>query len=280
MTKTVNQQTIDHDVRFSGRTLQTGREVDVICRSSGPDTGIAFKRTDLPESPALNLQDAVLSSTHARRSTITSGGVEIQTVEHFLASLWALGIDNMLVEINDAELPAMDGSAKEFVRILKAGGTIDQQIPKKVIRIHEKEKVERDGSSITVTPYEGFNVSYLIDYDIPSIGRELFDIELDSDSFEEEIAPARTFCLKKEADALLKAGLGKGATLDNTLVLDDEGPVGTHLRFSNEPLRHKILDLVGDLYILGRPVIGKVTAEMSGHALNSELINKLYKKYV
>jgi UDP-3-O-acyl-N-acetylglucosamine deacetylase len=133
---------------------------------------------------------------------------------------------------------------------------------------------------ITVYPGRSFSVSYLIDYSVNSIGRQVFDIGLDPDSFEKEIAPARTFCLKAEAEALLKAGLGQGATTDNTLVMGEEGPVGTELRFSDEPVRHKILDLVGDFYLLGRPVLGRIVAEKSGHNLNAKMVRRIYEKYV
>ena len=128
--------------------------------------------------------------------------------------------------------------------------------------------------------HEKFSISYTIDYDVASIGRKEFSIYLDQQSFEKEIAPARTFCLKEEAAALLKAGLGRGANTDNTLVMADDGPVGTTLRFPDEPVRHKILDLIGDLYILGRPVIGKITANKSGHSLNAELVKRIYEKHM
>jgi len=274
------QRTIRGEVRFSGKALQTGQTVNVACKPAEPGTGIVFKRTDLTDSPVLRLDDAVFSKAHARRSTIGTGVREIQTIEHFLAALWALEIDNILVEVDGAELPALDGSSIGFFRPLKDTGSIPQPFPRRVIKIMETERVEENGCSLTVSPDDAFSLSYLIEYDCASIGREDFEITPDQDLFEKEIAPARTFCLKTEAEALLQAGLGQGATLENTLVLDDDGPVGTTLRFPNEPVRHKILDLIGDFYMLGRPVIGRVRAEKSGHRLNAEMIRKIHEKYV
>ncbi|MFH1665329.1 MAG: UDP-3-O-acyl-N-acetylglucosamine deacetylase [Candidatus Omnitrophota bacterium] len=275
------QRTIIKEARFSGKALQTGVDVDVICRPSGGDTGIVFKRSDLEGAPAIRLGEAEVSCDLLRRSTVSSGEAAVQTVEHFLAALWALGIDNIQVEINGAEMPAMDGSAVEFLRALKTAGVTELAARRRAIKVRETERVEgENGGSITVSPSDIFSVSYLIDYDAACIGRETFKIDLDSGIFEKEIAPARTFCLKSEAEALLKEGFGRGATCENTLVMDDNGPAGTALRFKNEPVRHKILDLVGDLYLLGRPVIGRVDAEKSGHGLNAAMVRKLREKYM
>jgi UDP-3-O-acyl N-acetylglucosamine deacetylase len=211
---------------------------------------------------------------------IGAGDVQIHTAEHFLAALWGLKIDNIIVEIDKAELPALDGSAADFIKLFKSAGLAEQEDPREVIKITEKEEIKEGSSSLTVFPGEGLSVSYLIDYGTSSIGREVFQIKLDADSFEKEIAPARTFCLKKEAEALLQAGLGRGATLENTLVMDDDGPVGTAMRFPNEPVRHKILDLIGDFYLLGRPILGRIVAERSGHELNTKMVRKIYQRYV
>ncbi len=252
----------------------------MVLRPALEGAGIVFKRIDLCGAPRVRLRDALFSDGEARRTTIGAGPAAVQTVEHFLAALWALEIDNLEVDIKGQELPAMDGSALGFLEPLKEAGIAEQTEARKVIKVTEPERVEEGNSSLSLIPDDSFNVSYFIDYDVPSIGRKKFEIDLDHDSFEKEIAPARTFCLKKEAEALLASGLGQGATLENTLVMGDDGPVGTTLRFPDEPVRHKILDLVGDLYMLGRPVIAKVVAERSGHSLNSQMIKLLYEKYV
>jgi UDP-3-O-acyl N-acetylglucosamine deacetylase len=197
-----------------------------------------------------------------------------------MAALWAAEIDNIAIEINGAELPALDGSALEFFRLLKEAGTVVQPAARKIIRITGQERVKEGASFIEVSPAEDFSVSYLIDYGTPSIGREVFKFNGGKDSFADEIAPARTFCLKKEAIFLRLLGFGKGANFDNTLVMGKKGPVGTKLRFSNEPVRHKILDLVGDFYLLGRPVLCRVVAEKSGHKLNLRMMRRIYEKYI
>jgi UDP-3-O-acyl N-acetylglucosamine deacetylase len=274
------QRTIKKDTAFSGRALQTGHKVGMVCRPAGPGTGIIFRRTDVQGSPAIRLRDVVFSDSHDRRSTIGMGPVEVQTVEHFLAALWSLGIDNLEAEVNAGELPAMDGSATAFLTALKEAGILEQSEERRVIRVEEPIRVEDGDRSLSILPGETLSVSYEIDYDATCIGRNKFEITLDGRSFEKEIAPARTFCTMKEALFLFIAGFGRGATLKNTLVLRNRGPIGTTFRFPDEPVRHKILDLVGDLYMLGIPVIGKVVAVKSGHKLNRELLRKIYERYV
>lgn len=275
-----DQRTIAKEVRFSGQALQTGKKVSVVCVPAPSGAGIVFKRTDLAGAPALCLNDGIFSDARDRRSTLGLAGRGIQTVEHFLAALWGLGIDNLLVEIGGPELPAMDGSAIGFLKPLKEAGAAEQGIPRQPLKITEPIRVEENGRSLQILPGEGFTVSYFIDYKVACIGQENFEIELDGAVFEKEIAPARTFCMMREALLLLLTGFGRGASLRNTLVLGNKGPWGTRFRFPNEPVRHKVLDLVGDLYMLGRPVIGKVVAERSGHALNARLVRRIYEKYI
>jgi len=251
-----------------------------VCRPAGEGSGIVFLRTDTENSVPIRVNDGIFSVSEKRRSTIGMGPHSVQTIEHLMAALWALEIDNVQIDINGAELPALDGSAKGFLDILGAAGISEQNAPRHIVKITEKEEVSDGKASITILPNESFKVSYSIDYAISSIPRETFTITLDNNSFIKEIAPARTFCLKQEAEQLLKAGLGKGADCENTLVMDETGPVGTVLRFPNEPLRHKILDLVGDMYMLGRPIMGEIIAERSGHALNALMAEKLFQKYV
>ncbi len=280
MSTLLNQRTIAAEAVFSGKALQTGHEAIVRCRPAGPDTGIVFTRTDIPGHPSVRLSGKSISRSRLRRSAVRSGRAEVQTIEHFVAALWCLGVDNIAVEINGPELPALDGSARDFLSALKRAGTAEQANQRQVIKVTEPVLVQDKGRSLGIYPDNIFSVSYLIDYPVRSIGREQYEAKLDSETFEKEIAPARTFCLKKEARILLKLGLGRGATTENTLVMDEDGPIGTSLRFPNEPVRHKVLDLVGDLYMLGAPVIGKVVAEKSGHSLNAMLVKELYERYI
>jgi UDP-3-O-acyl N-acetylglucosamine deacetylase len=274
------QKTIAKGAVFSGKALQTGRAVEVVCEPAPPDSGIIFVRADLRKPAEIKLGKADLDGSYKRRSTIGRGKKGIQTVEHFLAALWALGITNIRVSVKGAELPAMDGSSAPFLAILKNAGIAEQKVPAGVIDIAEPI-VLRDGEkSLSAYPFNGFGVSYHIDYGIASIKEEEYYIALDGASFEKEIAPARTFCLKKEALILRLLGVGRGATCENTLIMAKTGPVGTTLRFPNEPVRHKILDLVGDLYLLGCRVRGRFVAEKSGHALNRQMVKAIYDRYL
>jgi len=278
-----NQKTIKHDVQFEGQALQTGKHVVMKCKPATFGSGIVFHRTDLETTPSVRADGSALASLatpNMRRTTIAGEGFEVQTIEHFMAALWALEIDNLLVEIDNVELPAMDGSAQGFLTLLKETGTLEQPYEREYIRIIEEEHVTSDNGSISIYPAEKFTVTYTIDYDIKTIGKNSLDIDFESMSFEKELAPARTFCLKREAEALLNAGLGKGATPQNTVIIDENGTIGEAMRFPDEPLRHKIVDLIGDFYTLGRPIIGKVVAEKSGHTLNAMMIKKIYERYI
>jgi UDP-3-O-acyl N-acetylglucosamine deacetylase len=225
------------------------------------------------------LRDAVFNTHNERRTTAGVGPEAVQTVEHFLAALWAAEIDNIIVELSAGEMPALDGSAAGFLELFEAAGTREQHIDRISIDIDRELKVEESGRSIKISPYNGFKITYSIDYPHSIIGRQSRDFEVNAETFKKEIASARTFCLKKEAEALLKAGLGQGADYQNTLVFDNGGPIGTALRYEDEPLRHKVLDLIGDLYMLGIRIHGKVEAEKSGHKMNAQLLKLIYNTY-
>lgn len=274
------RRTIAESVEFTGKALQTGKKVRMLLKPASLGAGVVFERTDLEGSPFIRLGGEMLSPNADRRSTLALGTVQVQTVEHFLASLWALGIDDLLVELDSVELPGVDGSARGFLEPLKDAGICEFDVPQDVIKISEKIRIEEADRYLEISPADELTVKYHIDYNVPSIGSEDFEIVLDADSFEKEIAPARTFCMKKEALVLFLSGMGRGATFENTLVMGRRGPVGTTLHFPNEPVRHKVLDLVGDLYMLGRPVIGRIEANKSGHSLNTRLVKKIYETYV
>lgn len=273
----IRQRTIKKDVTLEGIGLQTGKKVTITLKSSPPDSGINFIRTDLPNKPLLNIQSVNLDEAHKalQRTTLSLGPLQVQTTEHLLAALSALSIDNIVIETNGVELPGLDGSAKEFVSALKESGIAQQDAPKKFLKIEKPVWVSEGDRMLAVFPDDDFRISYTMSYENPSLGTQFFSINLDRDNFEKEVTPARTFCLKEEAAMLLKLGLGKGANYENTLVMAPDGPVNNKLRFADEPVRHKLLDLVGDLYILGMRLKGHVIAIKSGHELNMELVRKL-----
>lgn len=275
----IKQRTIKDTVTIEGIGLQTGAGRTLRLKSSPANSGISFIRTDLPNKPLLNLQSIDLSGAGAsapeRRTTLVMGPLQIQTTEHFLAALSGLGIDNIIAELDGVELPGLDGSAKNFVENIRKGGIVEQARARKTLKIDRALWVRAGDSIIIALPDDCFKISYTLSYDNPLLGNQFFSIVLNDKNFESQIAPARTFCLEAEALELLKRGLGKGANYDNTLVIGSTGAINTVLRFPDEPVRHKVLDLIGDLYIVGMPIEGHIIAIKSGHALNMELVRKI-----
>lgn len=273
----IRQKTISYPVGIEGVGLQTGKIVNLKLRPSPANSGINFIRTDLPNKPLLNIQSLNLrtSDSPERRTTLGVGPIQVQTTEHLLAALFGLSIDNIVVELDNVELPGLDGSAKGFVDILKKAGIIEQDAPKKNLKIDKPVWREGSDSFLAIFPDDEFKVSYTLSYNNPHLGAQFFSITLNEKNFESEIAPARTFCLEEEASELLKRGLGKGANYENTLIIGKDGPVKNKFRFPNEPARHKILDLVGDLCLVGAEITGHVVAIKSGHSLNMELVRTL-----
>ena len=277
----IRQRTIKNQVTIEGVGLQTGKKVRLNLKGSPANSGINFIRLDLPNKPLLNIQsfDWLKAGPAERRTTLSLGPLEVQTIEHLMAALAGLSIDNIVIELDNIELPGLDGSAKDFLNALKGGSIIEQDAPKKIIKIEDAMWCYgHQDNMLAVFPDEEFKISYTLSYKNKAIGTQFFNIILNEKNFESEIAPARTFCLDEEADALLSMGLGKGASYENTLVMGEDGPIKNSLRFPDEPVRHKILDLIGDLYLLGSQIKGHVVAIKSGHALNMELVKKIKAK--
>ncbi len=271
------QHTIARDVFMNGVGIHTGEAVSIRVLPAPQEVGIVFIRTDLPHRPTIPVKSAhvVDVGKSVRRTTLSKDGVEVQTVEHFMASLCAVGIDNVYVEISGSEMPGFDGSSLRFVQQLREAGTTEQTAPRRYFSLREPVFVEEGESSISVYPDRALRISYLLSYPHPLLKSQFVAYQFDGESFEKEIAPARTFCLKEEADALRAAGFGKGASFENTLVLDRDGVMQNTLRFEDEFARHKVLDLIGDLYLLGMPLKAHVIAIKSGHPLNVKLLKKL-----
>ena len=274
-----SQRTVRDQVVLKGVGLQTGRPVSMTLIPAPAGSGINFIRTDLPNKPLLNINSFSLDAAGSaeRRTSLAAGPMQIQTIEHLMAALSGLAIDNISIELDSDELPGMDGSAKDFVAAIRKAGTAEQAESRRELEIKEPVWCRDGDSFIAAFPGDGFKVSYTLSYPAPAMGTAYLSLALTEKIFETEIAPARTFCLEEEAVELIKRGLGKGANYDNTLVLGGAGPVKTSLRFPDEPVRHKVLDLVGDLYLLGMPIKGHIVAIKSGHKLNMELVRKLKK---
>lgn len=274
----MKQRSIKSPVRIEGIGLQTGLKVSVILKGAPAGSGITFIRSDIPERPSVNLRSMELeASAGDRRTTLGFGPMQIQTTEHLLAAIAGLSIDNIYVEIDNAELPGLDGSAKGFVEHIKRAGILEQAEEKEITAIEAPVWCQSHDALLAVFPDEAFRISYTLSY--PVLGAQFFTTAVNDAVFEREIAPARTFCSEAEALELLKRGLGKGANYGNTLVMGASGPVNNTLRFPDELARHKVLDLIGDLCLAGSAIRGHVVAIKSGHRLNMELVKKLKEIY-
>ncbi|MBN1586293.1 MAG: bifunctional UDP-3-O-[3-hydroxymyristoyl] N-acetylglucosamine deacetylase/3-hydroxyacyl-ACP dehydratase [Candidatus Omnitrophica bacterium] len=278
-TRVTHQQTINKPVSIKGVGLHTGQEVTLTLKPAPPRTGVQFVRTDLPNRPVIPalVENLVDLSQSPRRTSVGINGVEIHTIEHLMASLWGLNIHNVFVEINAEELPGMDGSAVPFVQALRDAGINPQTAPATTFYAREPIWVEDSARRcfLAVLPSSELRVSYMLSYDHPLLHAQYASFGLSNGVFESDIAPSRTFCLQREADELRKLGLGKGATYENTLVLGNDGVIDNNLRFENEFARHKVLDLLGDLSLLGFNLVGHIVAIRSGHPLNIQFIQKV-----
>ena len=275
----IKQRTFRNTIRATGVGLHTGRKVLLTLRPAPVNTGIIFRRIDLDpvvEIPALarNVSDTKLSTT------LSAGGACVSTVEHLLSAMAGLGIDNAYVDMNAAEVPIMDGSAGPFVFLIQSAGIEEQNAAKEYIRIKREVTVkdETDGKFATFLPHDGFKVNFTIDFDHPAFkGRSATaDVDFGSTSFVREVSRARTFGFMKEFEYLRANGLALGGSMDNAIVIDDYKVLNEDgLRYEDEFVRHKILDAIGDLYLLGKSLIGEFRALKSGHALNNQLLRTL-----
>jgi len=275
------QKTIATPVSLSGIGIHTGNKVNITLKPAQPAAGITFIRTDIAEPVRIQADvQSFLAAKFSRRSSIGKNEVEVQTIEHLMAALSSLGIDNIDVEIDSNELPGLDGSAIKFVEALEKAGIVEQEQARYIHVIKEPISIEEHDSSITIVPAEDFKISYTLNYNHPLLEAQFLEISVNPESFKAEIAPARTFCLESEASELRSKGLGLGANYDNTLVVGKAGVIRNSLRFKDEFVRHKILDLIGDLRLAGCPIRGHVIALKSGHSLNLKIAQKIYEQRI
>ena len=270
---------------FEGVGIHTGARARLVCRSAAEGSGIVLIRADLPGEPRWNLTGAGFAAGSVqqgagRRTILAGSGGSVETVEHFAAALWALGIADLRAELTGPELPILDGSAAGFVDGFCAAGLQDGRGAFETIAPAEPIFVSADRSAILALPHDGLRVTYTLDYPYPGLGAQTVSADLTPDFFLTSIAPARTFCAQEEVGRLREQGFGKGATTDNTLVMTADGPVGNRLRFNDKCARHKILDLIGDLSLLGADVRAHIIAVRSGHALNHRLREALEPRCV
>lgn len=272
----IKQTTLASSVETSGIGLHTAVPVMLRLTPAPPDTGYIFRRTDLGgfEIPA-NVE-WVAHCSYA--TTLMRTGVMLSTVEHLLAGLRGAGVDNAFIEVDNLELPIMDGSAEAFTELVERAGLVQQPTARRALMVREHIAVERGNRSISIEPSHGFEIDCMIDFAHPLIGVQHLRIELSNGAFNREIAGARTFGFTEEIEALRRDNLIRGGSLENAIVLTPEGMLNeTPLRYPDEFVRHKILDIVGDLALLGMPIMGRVRAERSGHILHAALMTKLLR---
>jgi UDP-3-O-[3-hydroxymyristoyl] N-acetylglucosamine deacetylase len=273
----IRQRTLKNEIQATGVGLHTGDKVYLRLKPAPEDHGIVFRRVDLEPAidipaKAENVGDTTLSTS------LVSGDVKVSTVEHLLSAMAGMGIDNAIVEVSAAEVPIMDGSAGPFVFLIQSAGIIEQSAPKKFIRIKKPVSVEDGDKTASFLPFDGFKVSFSIDFDHPAFqGRSLSaSVDFSSTSFVKEVSRARTFGFMHEIEHLRSQGLAKGGSMDNAIVVDDFRVLNEDgLRYEDEFVKHKVLDAIGDLYLLGNSLIGEFCAHKSGHALNNKSLRKL-----
>ena len=273
------QRTIAGNATVTGVGLHSGEEVNVTFKPADPDTGLVFVRVDIDGAPRLRAHPDRLCQ-RMRRTAMAEGEVEVHTTEHFMSAAAGLGIDNLIIEMDAVEMPGLDGSAIEFAQALQGAGIVEQDVARRTFTLEEPVAVSVDGASIIALPWrEGLKVTYTLDdHGGVFTGTKMVELEVTEQSFVEQIARARTFCLKQEVEQLRALGLGKGATTQNTCVFDGDSVIDTELRFSDEPARHKVLDLIGDLAMATRRLNAHIVAVRTGHRENMALVKELNRR--
>lgn len=267
-----NQHTIGKDVAYKGLGLHSGMPVTMTMHPAAPGAGIIFKRSDLPGGPEVPAQSRYITNT-LRATTLEKGEAKVFTVEHVLSALYALQIDNCVIEMDSPEPPVGDGSAKTFCDMVQEAGieTQDEMIP--ILTLDTSAAVYEDNKFITALPYDGLRITFTSINPHPLLGTQMRDVVIDHDSYMKEIAPARTIGFTWELEAMRKMGLGKGGTLENAVVYSETECL-SQLRFPDELVRHKILDILGDISLVG-PLHAHIIAVLGSHKLNAELSEKL-----
>lgn len=270
----IKQRTLKNTIRATGVGLHTGDKVYLTLRPAEPDAGICFRRVDLPEPVIIRAKPENVGETMLS-TTLVENGVKVATVEHLLSAMAGLGIDNAIIDVSAPEVPIMDGSAGPFVFLLQSAGVMEQEAPKQYIKIKKPIRVEENDKWGAFEPFDGFKVTFTIDFEHPAFSDHLKTAVMDfsTTTFVKEVARARTFGFMKDIEFLRENNLALGGSLDNAIVVDDDKVLNEDgLRYADEFVKHKILDAIGDLYLLGHSLIGEFKGFKSGHALNNKLL--------
>ena len=273
----MKQRTLKHSISATGVGLHSGERVSLTLHPATENTGITFRRTDLSgaQGEIIKLSPYLINDTRLSSTIVTEHGTRVGTIEHIMSALAAYGVDNILIELNAPEIPIMDGSSLPFIFLLQDAGIVEQNAQKKFLKIKKEIAINDSGKSVKFMPYDGFKVALTIEFDHPVFNRSSprFEIDFAGQNYIEEIARARTFGFMQEVELMRQHGLGLGGNLSNAIVIDDVDVLNPEgLRYPDEFVRHKILDAIGDLYIIGHPIIGAFEGYKSGHAINNALL--------
>lgn len=280
----LKQRTLKTVTRAVGVGLHSGQRVELTLRPAPPDHGIVFRRVDLPRPVDIPVRATSVSDTRMA-STLAQGDVRVLTVEHLMSACSGLGLDNLLIDITAEEVPILDGSAASFVYLLQSAGVVNQDAPRRFVRVLKPIEIrEGEGRNLKwarLDPYHGYKLTFAIDFDHPAVDStgQCVTFDLGSGRYAREIARARTFGFARDVEMLRAAGLARGGGLDNAIVMDDEKVLNADgLRYGDEFAKHKMLDAMGDLYVLGKPLLAHYSAFRSGHGLNNQLLHALLKQ--
>ncbi|MGI8545670.1 MAG: UDP-3-O-acyl-N-acetylglucosamine deacetylase [Aridibacter sp.] len=270
------QKTLSKSIKISGIGLHTGVEVNLNLKPAPENTGYIFVRTDLDNFEIPASVEYISHCSYA--TTLLRKGVVLSTCEHLLSALRGVGIDNCFIELDNIEIPILDGSSENFIELIEKAGIKEQTAARRFFRVKKKVEFKQNDRKMSVEPSDKFEIECLIDFPHPFINKQSFHFVLDNGSFGKEIASARTFGFTQEIEMLRKANLAQGGSLDNAIVLTEMGMLNENpLRFKDEFVRHKILDIIGDFALLGMPMLAKITAKKSGHAIHASMMSKLLK---
>lgn len=269
------QRTLRHATPCTGIGLHSGQKVSIVLKPAPINHGIRFKRTDLGVEVAATTD--CLGGPQQLQTGLRQGAAAVETVEHLLSALRSLGVDNAIIELNQPEVPIMDGSASPWVYLIQSTGTKEQNAPRKVIEVLSAVEVQDGDKRITVFPYDHFKVTYSISFDHPLLRHQEKSLDITEQVYVDEIAPARTFGFLKDVELMRQRGLALGGSLDNAIVIGETG-VLNQLRFDDEFVRHKMLDVIGDLALVGHPIRGHVVVQRGGHALHTKFATELLRQ--
>lgn len=269
-----HQRTLERAVSIDGVGLHTGERVAATLRPAAANSGIAFQRMDLPGKPVIPARPDFVADTQFA-TTIGRDGASVKTIEHLMSAFSGLGVDNALVEVTGPELPALDGSAGPFVSLIRTAGVRRQFVPKTFLKIRQPITVELGTRSLCIVPSQKLKVIYTMCFDHPILGEQTSALEVSRERYAQEVAPSRTYGFLRDLEMLTRLGLAKGGSLENAIVVGDDGVLNGPLRFPDELVRHKILDLLGDLFLLGKPLVGTIIAHGAGHQLHLMLVRRI-----